>query len=150
MSTWNTIWRSALVLVLLLGAIGGGVYAYKVNEQKNLVVEASEWKNKEAHEAVLTAKLQGLSEKIRRLAGNGGCNRDADCDAIGLGAKTCDKYDAYFHYSLLTVEQSPFEAAVHEFNSLKIELSSQSLSAKKCGVDKPIPACINGQCTPNS
>ena|SRR3989344_3459144 len=146
MSIWGVIWKTTLTVAIIAGII----YAYKRNQKFHLAKEAEIWKSREAHESTLIAKMNGHSDRIRRFAGTGNCLKDDDCAVVGLGAKVCGKYQSFFHYSLRTVEQDPFDNAVHEFNDIQEEIARDSLSMKKCGTDRPQTGCVNHRCGPKS
>lgn len=142
---YGAVTAAAVVLVWV-----GTVYYRVVNRsvQSEIDAEGRAWKDRDARLQALQAKQKALADQLKQYAGDGSCKSSGDCKAVGLGAKTCDGYLNFFHYSTRTVDDVNFFATLKEFNRNQEIIFKESFSTAKCGVASVPSFCVQGRCVP--
>ena len=115
---------------------------YEADERKN-------WEMRDREIERLKTKISKLMKDIQKYGGDGRCKDHVDCKAVGLGAKTCDGYRTFYHYSSLAmVDEVEFFSAVRSYNLSDDRINKLQYKVPSCGAKYLESVCLAGRCGP--
>lgn len=140
------IWIGIGLFVLFVLLVLGGYYAFFSNE---LPGEKAKWQERDKKVQELETKLHDLADRIQAAQGQSSCEADSDCRIVGMGTKTCGKFNDFLIYSIRDAQEPAVLSLVSEFNRLHEALSNLSLTSARCGVTPAAVHCVSKQCIPD-
>jgi hypothetical protein len=84
-----------------------------------------------------------LETRIKALIANPICESDADCRAIGFGAKACGGPKSYLYYSIKTLDEGALKKQVEDYNALERKRNQETGVISNCSMVQPLtPRCV--------
>lgn len=88
-------------------------------------------------------RMSTLESAIKNMTANPVCESDADCRAIGFGAKACGGPKSFLYYSIRTLDETSLKTQVEEYNALARKRNRESGAISDCSIVEPqIPRCV--------
>lgn len=133
--------------ILILVLAGGGFFAYQNCGKSQVILPVDPTKPATEEAASAAETLEDRYEELEALANQDlACNQDADCVAVGIGARACGGPEKY-----IVTSKSNDLALLEELNNALVELEKRRFAEEQimgiCMVaPEPSVQCVESAC----